>query len=219
MTEATRDDAPPPGSPFLWRVTSLATLGGGAFLLVTGRGSPSIAILLLIAGMAAAGVLLGSGAWGPDVEGPLDLSARLGLGFLGGILGALAAVVARLALVGLGVDRALDVIVPAGWTGLELAMHVGSGAVWGMVLGFLYPYVPGATPGGRGALFSLVPSLYLLLKVYPVDRDLGVFGVELGTWLFLFVFALNLLWGAVAGATVGWAGTAEEAPVARPLDA
>jgi len=218
MSEANPDPRPP-GSPFLWRVASLASLGGGAFLLATGRGSLSLAILLVIAGLAAAGVLLGSGAWGPELEGPLDLSARLGLGLLGGILGALATVLARLALMGLGVDRVLDVILPVTWTGLELAMHVGSGAVWGMVLGFVFPWLPGATPGGRGALFSLLPSLYVLLKVYPVDRDLGVFGVELGTWMFLFVFALNLLWGAVTGATVGWGETAEDAPVARPIDA
>lgn len=212
-------DARPPGSPFLWRVASLATLGGGAFLLAAGRGSMSLAILLVIAGLAAAGVLLGSGPYGPEVEGPLDLSARLGLGLLGGILGAVAAVVARLLLSGLGIDRALDVILPAGWTGIELAAHVGSGAVWGMVLGFLFPFLPGVTPGGRGALFSLVPSLYVLLKVYPIDRDLGLFGTELGTWMFAFVLGLNLLWGVVAGATVGWAEISEDAPVARPIDA
>jgi len=218
MSDTTREAAPP-GSPFLWRVVSVATLGAGAFMLATGRGSTSLAILLGIAGLAGAAVLLGGAPYGPEIEGPLDLSARLGVGFLGGVLGALATVVARAALVGLGVDDALDVILPAGWTGAELATHVGSGAVWGMVLGFLYPYLPGATPGGRGALLSLLPSLYVLLKVYPVDRGLGVFGVELGTWLFLFVFGLNLLWGAVTGATVGWAETSEEAPVARPIDA
>ena len=218
MSDTTREAAPP-GSPFLWRVVSVATLGAGAFMLASGRGSTSLAILLGIAGLAGAAVLLGGGPYGPGIEGPLDLSARLGVGLLGGVLGALATVVARGALVGLGVDDALDVILPAGWTGAELATHVGSGAVWGMVLGFLYPYLPGATPGGRGALLSLLPSLYVLLKVYPVDRGLGVFGVELGTWLFLFVFGLNLLWGAVTGATVGWAETSEEAPVARPIDA
>lgn len=218
MTEAGRD-VRPPGSPFLWRVASLATLGGGAFLLATGRGSESLAILLVIAGLAMAGVLLGGGLYGPEVEGRLDLSARLGLGLLGGVLGAFATVLARLALVGLGIDRALDVTLPAGWTGLELAMHVGSGATWGLVFGLLFPHLPGSTPGGRGALFSLVPSLYVLLKVYPMDRGIGVFGAELGTWLFLFVFALNLLWGAVTGATVGWGGTAEDAPVSRPIGA
>lgn len=209
--------APLPGSPFLWRVASLATGGGGTFLLASGRGSTSLAILLVIVGLAGAGVLLGAGPYGPVVEGKLDLSARIGLGLLGGVLGALATVVTRALLVWLGVPAALDVILPSGWSALELASHVGSGAVWGMVLGLLYPYLPGTAPGGRGAWFSLVPSLYVLLKVYPIDRGMGLFGSGLGTWMFAFVLFLNLLWGAVTGATVGWGETSDEAPVDRPI--
>lgn len=210
-------EARPPGSPFLWRVASLATAGGGAFLLATGRGSISLAILLVIAGVACAGVLLGSGPYGAEVEGRLELGARIGLGLLGGTLGALAAVVARAALTWLGLAAVLDVALPEWWNAAELASYLGSGAVWGMVLGLLYPFVPGATPAGRGALFSLVPSLYVLLKVYPVDRDAGLFGSDLGTWMFAFVIVLNLAWGAAAGATLGWGETSDEAPVARAI--
>ncbi len=202
-----------------WRVAALGAGGAGVFMLATGRGSLSLGVLLVIAGLAATGVLLGSGPQGPEVEGRLDLSARLGLGLLGGVLGALASVAGRWLVVEAGVADALGVVLSASWTAPDLLAHLGSGAVWGLMLGVLWSHLPGLSPGGRGALFSLIPSLYVLLKVYPLDRDLGLAGAELGTWTFAIVIALNLLWGVVAGASVGWGEVAEEAPVARPIDA
>lgn len=207
------------GPLYLWRAIALASGGVGAFLLSTGRGSLSVAILLLVVALATGGVLLGSGPHGPSVEGRLDLSARLGLGLLGGVLAAAVSALARSALVASGVTGALGVRLAAGWSGGDFLAHLGSGAVWGMVLGILYQYVPGRSPSTRGVLFSLVPTLYLLLKVYPVDRGLGLFGVELGVLTFVFVFALNLLWGMIAGATIGWGAVGDETPVARPIDA
>ncbi len=212
-----RGASPIPGSPFLWRVASVGTLGAGMWLLASGGRSPSLAILLLIAGLAAAGVLLGSGRYGPDVEGRLDLSARLGLGVLGGFLGGLLAIVAHGLLLELGAARALGVDLAAGWGAGDLLGHLGSAALWGMVLGILFPRLPGRTPGGRGAAFGLVPSLYMLVWAYPVELDAGFFGVGNGALTFLFVLALNLVWGATAGATIGWGEVAQEAPVSRPL--
>ena len=208
--------APAQSSGFLWRVTSLAAAGGGAFLIATSRGTLPGAILLLVVALAASGVLLGGG--GGAGEGVLDLSGRLGLGLLGGVLGGLAVVVARGALVSLGLAEALDVALTTGWSRSSLLDVMGGAAVWGVVLGMLYPHIPGRSAGTRGALFSLAPSLYALLKVYPIDRDAGVFGIDLGLFTFVFVIGLNFLWGAVAGATIGWGETAEEAPVAGPLD-
>jgi len=197
-------------------VASLAAAGGGALLIATGRGPLTGAILLLVVALAASGVLFG--ARGPDHEGVLDLSGRLGLGLLGGVLGGLAVVVARGALASVGLAEALDVALTTGWTRANLLDVMGGAAVWGVVFGMLYPHVPGISAGARGALFSLAPSLYVLLKVYPIDRHAGVFGVDLGLFTFVYVMGLNLLWGAVAGATIGWGETAEEAPVAGPLD-
>ncbi len=208
-----------PVSPLLLKAAALGLGGGGIYLLAGPRTSIEVGVLLIIVALAAFGVLLGSGPYGSAAEGPLDLSARLGLGLLGGLLGALAAVAARWALVEAGLPERLGVSLYASWTVPDLLSHLGSGVIWGMVLGIVLPHVPAATPAGRGALFSLVPSLYLLLKVYPVDRELGVFGAELGGLTFLFVIVLNLLWGAVAGGVLGWGETSEEVPVARPIDA
>ena len=212
------DVVAPPGSAFLWRVGALASGAGGFFLLTTGAGPPTVAILLLVAAFAAAGVLLGGGAHGPAVEGRLDLSARLGLGLLGGLLAAGVSAAARSLLAGAGLTGALGVELAAAWGGAEFLAHLGSGAVWGLVLGVVYQVLPGASPAARGAWFGLAPALYLLLKVYPVDWNVGLFGVELGALTFVFVLALNLLWGMIAGAVIGWGEAGDEAPVARPID-
>ena len=208
-----------PLSPLLMKVAALGLGGGGVYLLAGPRTSIEVGVLLIIVALAALGVLLGGGPYGPAAEGALDLSARLGLGLLGGLLGALAAVAGRWALVEAGLPELLGVSLYASWTVPDLLSHLGSGVIWGMVLGIVYPYVPGATAAGQGALFSLIPSMYLLLKVFPFDRDLGFFGAELGALTLLFVIVLNLLWGAVAGGVLGWGETSEEVPVARPIDA
>lgn len=212
-------EGPGVGSPFLWRVLSLGTAAGGVYILATGRGSLSLGILVSIAALAAAGVLLGSGRFGPAEEGALDLSARLGLGLLGGLLGTVAAGLVRSVLLVLDLPRAFGVTLEAFLGPADVLAHYGSGALWGMVLGVLFHGVPASSGAGRGVLFSVVPSLYLLLKVYPIDRGLGPFGVELGGLLFLFVFVLNAVWGLIAGATVGWGERSEEAPVSRAIDA
>ncbi|MDX1579385.1 MAG: hypothetical protein R3266_12940, partial [Gemmatimonadota bacterium] len=150
-------------SGFLWRVMALGFLGAGLVMLARGAGSVSLAILLLIAGLAAAGVLLGGGRHGHETEGRLDLSARLGLGLLGGVLGALVSGLLRVPLVELGIGEALGVTLPSLWIGRDLLLQLGSGAIWGMVVGILYPQIPGHGAAARGAWVSLIPSLSVLL--------------------------------------------------------
>ena len=206
-----------PGSGFLWRIASLVTVAAGIYLLATGRGTISAGVLILIAGLAASGVLLGGGRYGPRTEGALDLSARLGLGLLGGVLGGFVAAVASAVLSSAGVASALGVVLPPIWTSDAMLPHLGSAAVWGMVLGLVYPHIPGVSPGSRGTRFSLIVSLYVLLKVYPLDLDAGWFGVRYGGMTFLFVIVLNMLWGSVAGGAIGWAEEDDEAPVSRGI--
>ena len=213
----TRAVHPEVGSGFLWRVVSLACLAGGAYLISSG-GPVSGSILLLVIGLGATGVAIGAGDYGTRTEGPLDLSARLGLGLLGGALGGATVLITRWALVSLGIPEAMGVELTAVWSGSgALLADLGSATVWGMVLGIVYPHVPGLTGGGRGALFSLVSSLYVLLWVYP-GEGLGLFGVELGGLAFAFVIGLNAVWGAVTGSAIGWGETTEEAPVSRSFD-
>jgi hypothetical protein len=212
------DHGLPPGSTPAWRVLALGS-GIGALMLGAGEAPLSLVILLLVVAFVSSSVLLAGGSYGPEVEGHLDLSARLGLGLLGGVIGATATAVVRLALAEIGVDDVMGVTLPSGWAGQTFLVHLGSGAMWGMVFGVIYGYVPGGSPSTRGILFSLAPTVYLLLKVYPVDRDLGLFGVELGALTFLFVAILNLCWGSIVGVTIGWGDVGEDAPVARPIDA
>lgn len=208
-----------PGSGYLWRAVSLVTLGSGGFLLATGRGTISGSILLLVIGLAATGVLLGAGRHGSASEGVNDLSARLGLGFLGGVLGGLAVVAVRWAIEGLGIPGAVGVTLTGVWSGSEFLGHLGAATIWGMVLGVIYPYFPGVSPSSKGLRFSIVLSVYMFVRGYPLDLDQGWFGLELGVVAWVFVILLNMVWGVVAGGVIGWGDVADEAPVARPIDA
>jgi hypothetical protein len=87
-----------------------------------------------------------------------------------------------------------------------------------MVLGVVYPYFPGVSPGSKGLRFSIVLSIYMFVRGYPLDLDLGWFGLDLGAVAWVFVILLNMVWGLVAGNVIGWGEVADEAPVARPID-
>ena len=215
----------------LWRVGALACAAAGLFLLSTDGASLSLAILLLIAALAAAGVLLGGGGDGRADEDGLDLSARLGLGLLGGLLGAAVSAAARSVVAGIGSIGAQSMGLTSGWTGAEFLSHLGSGAVWGLMLGVLYGRLPGSSPASRGAMFSLVPTFYVIVRIYGGDP---AFGLDLealplvsagarflarGMAAVAFVLAVNAVWGAIAGATLGWGEAGDETPVARPIDA
>jgi hypothetical protein len=203
----------------MWRATSLVALAGGGFILSTGRGSVSSGVLLLVAGLASSGVLLGGGRHGPASEGVNDLSARLGLGLLGGVLGALAVLVVRGVLEGLGIPDAAGVELTPVWTGSAVLSHLGAATLWGMVLGVVFPYFPGISPGSRGLRFSLIISMYMFVRGYPFDLDLGWFGLDLGVFAWVFVVGLNMVWGLVTGGVIGWGELTDEAPVARSIDA
>ena len=199
----------------LWRLGAVAS-GAAGIALLAGGGSLALAILLLIAALAAAGVILGGGAHGPAVEGHLDLSARLGLGLLGGLLGAVVSAGARAIVAELGAVGASVMGLSAGWTGAEFLAHLGSGAVWGLMLGVLYPQLPGS-PGSRGAIFAIAPTLYVVVTLalgetaFALHVGRAVFGV-------FSILGVNVLWGATAGVTLGWGEAGEETPVARPID-
>jgi hypothetical protein len=198
-----------------WPV-AVAALAGGLWIAgsLAGRTAVTAGVLLLVVGLAALAVAVAGRPYGPAAEGSLDLSVRLGVGILGGGLGGLAAVTALWAL---GVLRI------TGLLGVALGSHLQAsawlaggwnGAVWGLLLGVAYPLVPGRGPLVRGALFSLLPTLWTLLEVFPA-RGVGRFGAHLGGLTFLFVLLTNLIWGLVAGASLAWSRSTELAPVDR----
>lgn len=222
MTDAEQTLVPEPSpvSSLVLKTVSLAAVGGSIYLLAEGSGRAlTLGVLLGVVALGASAVLLGRGAWGPGVEGRLDLSARLGLGLLGGALGALISRVTLWLLEAVDIPGALGVGPLSGGSGSGFLSHFGTGALWGMVLGVMFHQIPARGAAARGALFSLVPSLYLLLKVYPLDDGVGVFGTGLGALTFVFVLFLNVIWGLAVGSVLGWGERDDEAPVARPIDA
>lgn len=212
-----------------WRLGAVASGAAGIALLSADGGSLTLAVLLLVAALAAAGVLLGGGAHGPAVEGRLDLSARLGLGLLGGLLGATVSAGARAIVAALGPVGALGMGLTAGWTGAEFLTHLGSGAVWGLMLGVLYPALPGS-PASRGATFAIAPTLYVVITLavgeaaldfqrgaLPLVPALALYAGR-AVFVVFSILGVNVLWGAVAGLTLGWGEAGDETPVARPID-
>lgn len=199
-------------------VAALGLAAGGALLVQGGdRGRVAGGVLLAIAALALAAVALGGAPYGPGVEGRLDLSTRLALGLLGGLLGTGVAIAGQWTLTALGIPDLLRVELPrleaTGGAGLRFL----GGGVWGLVLGVLLPWVPGPGVLARGAVFSLLPSLYALLVAFPAELDAGWLGLELGALTFVFVLLLNALWGIVAAGTLGWGERTDLAPLSAPL--
>lgn len=215
--EARREEAPVAG-----QVAGIAAFGlalaAGALIRTGETGAVAGGVLLGIAALALGAVALGGRPYGPEAEGRLDLSTRLGLGLLGGLLGAVAALAGQWALSALGVPARLGVDLPAlDGTAAGARLLYGSGL--GLVLGVSLPWVPGPGIVARGAAFSLAVSAYVLFVAYPARADFGLLGLERGPLTFVFVLLLNAVWGMVAAWTVGWGARSEGGAVSAPLGA
>lgn len=210
-----------------WGVAILASAGAYVALGSLDRPGVTGGILLLVVALAGLGVAVGSTGRPEAGEaegvgratGALDLSGRLAVGVLGGVLGGLLSVVIAHLLVAAGVTAALGVALPAGSGPLAFGEQAVSGAFWGVAFGVLYPWVPGGHAVTRGLVFSLLPALHLLLNVYPLELELGWFGVHLGAFTFLFVFLFEMVWGVTTGVIVRWGEQAADGPISRPLGA
>jgi hypothetical protein len=221
VSEAKDRDEPALAGPVAWLLGfgALAASGwawAGSGLEATGV---SAGVLLLVVALALLATALGQGAYGPETEGRLDLSARLGVGLLGGVLGGVAHLLVAWSAGALGLPDLLGVDLLVRLTPGELARQAASGAFWGLVFGAAYRRVPGRGGVARGLAFSLVPSLWVLAVVYPQDFKYGFFGVELGVLTFVVVILYYLVWGAVAGGLIRWAERTDVGPVSRPLGA
>ncbi len=213
--------AQPSGEAFpSWLALVLAVVAFGAGMRLTVRGSPNsvgLGILLLIGGLAFTAVAVAQGAYGPDREGPLDLSARLGLGLLGGFLGALLVrlviwLAARIGFLGL-----LGIPLASWGDAVFLGLGTAEAVLWGVAFGILYPLVPGSGFPVKGALFGLLAGLYVLLKTLPFDVGSGWLGVDIAPLAFVPVVLFALVWGLACAATIEWGAGSAEAPVSRHL--
>ncbi len=197
----------------------LAAVSGVAGVLLIGqqtRTGLSAGILLLVfAGAFAAVGLQGLRMRGIEVKP--DLSARIGLGVLGGALGALTASLIGWCVTSLGIQELARVTLPTPGGAGEWSARIWHGVLWGLAFGILYPRVFGNGFTSRGFYFGLLPGLWLLLKVFPFDRGMGLFGEEYGPLTFVFVLGYGIVWGVVTAATIEWGARTRLAPVSRPL--
>ncbi|MEJ2482516.1 MAG: hypothetical protein P8049_05215 [Gemmatimonadota bacterium] len=198
-------------------VTIVLALAGARLLGMGGRSAITGGVLLLIAALAAAAVALGSGAWGPSVEGDLDLSSRLGLGVLGGIL---AAVVHGLLALFAGWSGIAALLAP----GLEVHFSAGDWAVnlvrgvaWGFLFGLVWRGVPGSDFVTKGLVAGVILSLYLLLVRYPFFESAGFLGIEYGAFTAVPVLVGNVVAAVVAAGVIAWGARSPVRPVSRPL--
>lgn len=220
MIEA-EDPEPGPsgGTRLLSGAAGVACLVGGLALVGSLRPlSVTGGVLLLVASLGLVATAVGGVGYGPDVEGRLDLSARLAAGLLGGALGGIAHLLVAWALGLVDLPGLLGVDLTVWLTAGELAGQAATGTLWGLAFGVLYPWLPGEDPVGRGLGFSAVPALWTLAVVFP-DLKYGLFGLELGALTFVVVGVHHLVWGVVVGAVVRWAERTDVAPLSRPLGA
>ncbi len=198
-------------------VTIVLALAGARLLAMDGRSAITGGVLLLIAALAAEAVALGSGAWGPSVEGDLDLSARLGLGVLGGILAALFHGLLTLFAGWTGIAALLAPGLDVQLSAADWGVRVLHGVAWGFLFGFAWRWLPGSDFVTKGLVASVILSLYVLLIRYPFFESAGFLGVELGALTPLLVVCANALAAVVAAGVIAWGARSPDRPVSQPL--
>lgn len=199
----------------------LASLAGAGLLVgATGGGRTGVTggILLLVAALGFLAVALGQRPYGPEHEGRLDLSARIGAGLLGGALGGLAYLVAAWLLQASGLPALLGSTWEVSAAPASLAATASLGALWGLVFGIAFPRVPGRGPVRRGLIFAALPAVVTLAAIFPVLGH-GPAGAGLGALTFVPVLLCHGAWGLTVGAVVRWARETSVGPVSRMLGA
>ncbi|MBP8646289.1 MAG: hypothetical protein KBH99_09240 [Syntrophobacteraceae bacterium] len=121
---------------------------------------------------------------------------RISLVFAGGFFGAFVNSVMAWYLGRKGVPQQFGVHLASGWSAHYLYPKLVWGGLWGLL--FLAPaWRTGFWVGvfSRGILFSLLPTLFQLLYVFPVLDGKGILGLTLGKLTPVFVFFYNAVWG------------------------
>lgn len=220
MTDGTGADGSSSGRGVRTLPLAIAVVLGiaGARLLMLGtQAALSGGVLLLVGAMGAAGVALGSGSYGSSVEAAPDLSTRLGLGVLGGVLAGLLHGMLTVVVGWLGVPVLLSGGIDVELSALEWWSRAAGGGLLGLTLGALYHVLPGRTFLGRGAAFGLLLAAWQLFVVYPFRLGLGIAGLDAGWGVVPLVVLGAVVAGVVAAWTVAWGGRPRDEPLSAPL--
>lgn len=198
-------------------IAAVLGIAGARLLLLGDRLALTGGVMLCVAGLAAGAVGVGSTPYGAGIEGRLDLSTRLGLGLLGGLLAGLGHGVLTLVagwldlpgLLGAGLDLHLTAI--SWWN------RAVTGAIWGLALGAVYPILPEGSFVKRGGTFGLLLALFQLFYVYPFRFDLGLAGLDLGWGVVPLVGVGTIVAGVLAAWPLAWAERGTDGSPSEPL--
>jgi len=77
--------------------------------------------------------------------------------------------------------------------------------IWGALFGLLF-LIPLLDKQEiiKGVLISFLPSLFQLFILFPIMGNTGFLALEKGSLMPFYVIALNVVWGATAGAFLKW---------------
>ncbi|MDX1577050.1 MAG: hypothetical protein R3266_01140 [Gemmatimonadota bacterium] len=192
-------------------------IAGSRLLMIEGRTALVGGILLLVAALLSAAIALGGEAYGPEVEGQPDLSSRLALGLLGGVLAGLVHGMLTVATGALGIAELLGAGIDVQLSALDWWYRAAAGGMWGIGLGAFYPALPGASFLGKGAAFGLLLAAWQLFYVYPFELGLGMLGADAGWGVLPLVVVGNVVGGAIAAWPVSWGGRSRVEALSAPL--
>ena len=198
-------------------IAAILGIAGWRLVMIEGRTALVGGILLLVAALLAAAIGLGGGAYGPQVEGRPDLSSRLALGLLGGVLAGLVHGMLTVTAGWLGVAGLLGAGIDVDLSALDWWGRVVAGGLWGIGLGAFYPVLPGASFLGKGATFGLLLAAWQLFYVYPFELGLGMLGVDAGWGVVPLVVVGNVIGGMIAAWLVAWGGGSRAEALSAPL--
>ena len=137
----------------------------------------------------------------------MALLGRASLAFAAGCVGALANSWLVWYLGRKGIPQMFGVAMAPAWSTAYLYPRLVWGGLWGLL--FILPiWRSGFWTGvfSRGILFSLAPTLFMLLYVFPYLAGKGMFGLALGKLTPVFVFLYNAVWGFCAALWLYFAG-------------
>lgn len=215
MTEGTTRDGSIQTLPLA--IGAVLGIAGVRLLLIGGQVAISGGVLLAVGAIAAAGVAFGGRADGASVEAQPDLSSRIGLGLLGGVLagllhGTLTLVASwwgAAALLGAGIDIELSA--------LDWLSRAALGGLLGIGFGIVYPLMAGESFIGKGAWAGLLLAAWQLFYVYPFRLGLGLAGIDAGWAVAPLVVVGAVIAGVAAAWLVAWGGRQRDEPLSAPL--